>query len=85
LISGSGAVDGIGEFDVRVLARIIIVRVLVIGGVRVIIPGKIPRTQAYPDAAVIAPPVTIPVVRMPPIPIPMPIAIVALEDVIASA
>ena len=41
----------------------------------------------YPNlgAAVIAPPVTVPVVRMPPIPIPMPIAIVAPKDVIASA
>jgi hypothetical protein len=72
---GSGdSVVGIGGFDVGVVARIIIVWVVVVGVVRVVIPGIISRIQAYPGAAVIAPPVTVPVVRMPPIPIPMPIA-----------
>ena len=68
-----------------VVARIIIVRVVVIGVVRVVIPRVIPWIQAYPGAGVIDPPVTIPVVRMPPIPILVPTAIVALEDMVASA
>src|SRR5205807_7389388 len=79
----SGAV--IFWLNIRVITRVVIVRVIIVGVVREVIPRIEARIQAYPGAVIEAPPVAIIKMGAATIPIMVRIGVLTRKDVIPGA